>query len=223
MCRTCDEIQEKTIPLKGHLCPERTFRKLMGKKNKADDNVRALNTLLLVHQGQDRAFLGSALTFCTNWSISVSVSPRLCPCGFSADTTLRHKQQPDAVLASQPAHEKPPYSCCSGLSVGRAPCWQSLVGTLQAAQIILTMVLLLPGKVLCSRRGTCPELRMQVHGRARGRRTCQWKEAAGQGAGARQHCFLSQCSPGNWRKIRVEREETLNHFIVQECFFKRRC
>lgn len=32
MCRTCDEIQEKTIPLKGHLCPERTFRKLMKKK-----------------------------------------------------------------------------------------------------------------------------------------------------------------------------------------------
>lgn len=66
MCRICDEIQEKTIPLKGHLCPERTFRKLMGKKVKADDNFRALNTHLPVHQGQDRAFLGSAVTSCTN-------------------------------------------------------------------------------------------------------------------------------------------------------------
>lgn len=104
------------------------------------------------------------------------------------------------------------------LPAAAAPGWHSLVGTVQAAQIILTMVLLLPGKILCSRRGTCPELRMQVHGRARGRRICHREEAA-----PRQRCFLSQCSPGNWRKMRLGREETLKHFIVQECFFKRCC
>lgn len=61
MCSSRDEIQEKTVPLKGHLCTQRTSRKGWGKeKSGGEHNVGALHTALPVHQGQNGAILQRA-------------------------------------------------------------------------------------------------------------------------------------------------------------------
>lgn len=86
--------------------PRENIQKVDGKKNKADDSVRALNTHLPVHQGQDRALLGSAPTFCTNGSISVSLSSRLCPPGFFQLAQPWGTRAAGSVLAPQLAQRE---------------------------------------------------------------------------------------------------------------------
>lgn len=92
---------------------------------------------------------------------------------------------------------------------------------MQAARTVLTMVPLLPGKTLRSRRGTFPELSMRVHGRVRGRTDRHCGEAERHAAGPGQHSFLSRCSPGNWKKMRAGEGAELKAFYSPEVVFKK--
>lgn len=134
----------KNNSIKGPLMPRENIQKVDGEKNKADDNVRALNTHLPVHQGQDRALEGSAHTFHTNWNIPVSLS------SFWVSFWVFCWHSPRAQGAAR-------------CSPGSSPCcprvWGGLCGLRarwalgQGAPTILSLVLLLPGRSPCSRVG----------------------------------------------------------------------
>lgn len=133
--------------------------------------------------------------------IFVSLSSRLCPCGLSAD-------QPQARVEARWTQSVLPLLGNTPLPVLGDTC----AGCPNHPHHGPTV----PAKTLQQER----HLPTAKDAREGERQDCHW-EAARQGAGARQHCCVPQCSPGRWKKMRVGREETLKYFMVQECFFKR--
>lgn len=138
MCRTCDEIQEKTIPLKGHLCPERTFRKVMGGK-KSRWQCQGFKYPLACPPGTGQSFRGK----CSHLLHKLKY---FCLSKFLLGILLgfqlagpQAQGQPDAALAPHPA--VPQCGLRARWALG------------QGAPTILSMVLLLPGRSPCSRAG----------------------------------------------------------------------